>query len=322
MPDAVVKTLSPRRPGGPPDRECTPNGTIREIKGEKRILYDGYWIRHYAVPDTLAYKKSLIDALTRRVFHHAEPGINTPGSRLDEVRSAYDQEDDPAKRRVLSAMLAGALLNRGADILTRLVELEQIGVTVNADNELIKECGRCFMGALEYGKSIRPVTGKEALDELWGEPFKAFTMNVEQFLETRYIKIALTMREIDSICDKLVGIFDGIKIFAPHIPMIRELADSAKQASETMRSDLEIIDVWPRFVAARDRLEMAEPEIPESADRREYTLARRGFQLIQDGGEIMIHLASLRVPMPKTTQEFLERCDGFSERFKTRSIHG
>lgn len=322
IPEAAVKALSPLRPGGPSDRERTPNGTIREIKGEKRIFYDGYWIRHYDVPDSLAYKKGLIDALTRRVFHHAEPGINTPGSRLDEVRKAYDHEDDPAKRRVLAAMLAGALLNRGSDILTRLVELEQIGVSVNPDNELLKECGRCFMGALEYGKSIRPVTGKEALDELWGEPFKAFTMNVEQFLETRYIKIALTMKEIDAIRGKLIEILNGIKIFAPHIPMIQELADSAKEASETMRSDLDIIDVWPRFVAARDRLEMADPEVPEGADRREYTLARRGFQLVRDGGEVMIHLASLRVPMPKTTQKFLERCDDFSERFKARSIHG
>jgi len=324
MAEVAVKSRPPLRPGSAPEasRERTPDGTIREIKGEKRIFYDGYWIRHYDVPDTLAYKKDLIDALTRRVFHHAEPGINTPGSRLDEVRHAYDQEDDRAKRRVLSAMLAGALLNRGSDILTRLVELEQIGVTTNPDNELLKECGRCFMGALEYGKSIRPVTGKEALDELWGEPFKAFTMNVEQFLETRYIKIALTMKEIDSVCDKLVSIFEGVKIFSPHMPMIRELADSAKEATETMRSDLEIIEVWPRFVAAADRLEMEEPEIPETADRREYTLARRGFKLILDGGEIMINLANLRVPMPKTTREFLERCDAFSERFKTRSIHG
>ncbi|MBI2993110.1 MAG: hypothetical protein HYY48_02900 [Gammaproteobacteria bacterium] len=324
MAEVAVKSLPNRGPesGSGAGRERMPDRTIRVINGEERIYYEGYWIRHYDVPDTLAYKKDLIDALTRRVFHHAEPGINTPGERLDEVRTAYDEEDDPAKRRVLSAMLAGALLNRGSDILTRLVELEQIGVTVNPDNELLKECGRCFMGALEYGRSIRPVTGKEVLDELWGEPFKAFTMNVEQFLETRYIKIALTMKEIDAIRDKLIGIFDGLAIFAPHIPMIRELADSAKEASETMRSDLEIIDVWPRFVAARDRLEMANPEVAENADRREHTLARRGFQLIQDGGEVMIHLASLRVPMPRTTQEFLERCDSFSERFKTRSVHG
>jgi hypothetical protein len=65
------------------------------------------------------------------VFHHAEPGINTPGSRTDEVRSLFELEADPARKRVKGAMLAGALLNRGADILTAIVDLEQSGVKMN-----------------------------------------------------------------------------------------------------------------------------------------------------------------------------------------------
>ena len=62
------------------------NGTIRQIDGLDRIYYDGYWIRYYDVPNNLTYKKSLIDQLTRRVFHHVETGINTPGNKLEEVR--------------------------------------------------------------------------------------------------------------------------------------------------------------------------------------------------------------------------------------------
>ena len=173
------------------------NGTIRQIDGLDRIYYDGYWIRYYDVPSNLAYKKSLIDQLTRRVFHHVEPGINTPGNKLEEVRSKYESEANSSRKRVLAAMLAGALLNRGADILTRIVELEQIGVSIKPDNELLRECGLCFMGALEYGKYIRVKHGREGLEELWGEPFRAFTTPVERFLESRYIKIAQTMHEID-----------------------------------------------------------------------------------------------------------------------------
>ena len=45
------------------------------------------------------------------------------------------------------------------------------------------------MGALEYGKYIRVKHGREGLEELWGEPFRAFTTPVERFLESRYIKI-------------------------------------------------------------------------------------------------------------------------------------
>lgn len=294
------------------------NGTIRDFDGQNRVHFDGYWIRYYDVPNTLAYKKDLIDSLARRVFHHAEPGINTPGNRLNEVRAAYEQEPDPAKKRVRAAMLAGALLNRGTDILTHMVELEQIGVNVRPDNELLKECGRCFMGALEYGRYIRPITGKEGLDELWGEPFKAFTMSVEKFHETRYLKIAMAMQAVDQICDRLMSMFQPLAMFSPLLPMLRELADSAKLSTETMRSDVEIIDVWPRFVAALDCLNAFELEIPEGADRREYTLARRGLELIREGGALMAHLANLRVPMPRTTREFLERCDAFAERFLLR----
>jgi hypothetical protein len=321
--NTVVANLKDHPAAAQKTAEPVANGTIRVIDGQKRIHYDGYWIRHYDVPNSLAYKKTLIDSLTRRVFHHAEPGINTPGERLEEVRAAYDEEYDPAKSRVLAAMLAGALLNRGADILTRVVELEEIGVSVNPDNELLKECGLCFMGALEYGRHIRPVTGKEGLDELWGEPFKAFTMEVPQFLETRYIKIALTMYAIDNIATKLTSIFGDHPMFKRIAPLIRELAESAKLSSETMRSDLENIEVWPRFVAAADRLNAAEPDIPEGCDRRQFTFGRRGIRLIREGGELMIDLANLRVPMPRTTHDYLERCDRFVERFATQSSsHG
>jgi hypothetical protein len=299
-----------------PDTTQSPaNGTLREIGGLPRVYYDGYWVRHYDVPQTRAYTKSLIDSLTRRVFHHAEHGINTPGDRLDEVRTAFDAEQDTAKKRVLAAMLAGACLNRGADILTRVVELEQIGVAVEPDNELLQECGRCFMWALEYGRLIRPLTGQEGLDELWGEPFKAFSMSVEKYLETRYIKLAQTMRAMDAVRDRIREMYAGIGFFARFIPLIEELADSAKCASETLRSDEEYIRIWPRFVAAADRLLAAEPEVPEGVDRRQYTLARRGVALIREGGRLIIDMANLRIPMPRTTKEYLERCERFRERF-------
>ena len=60
------------------------NGTRRVIGDRECIYYDGYWIRYYPPPpDSLAAKKRLIDSLTRRLFHHTEPGINTPGERLE-----------------------------------------------------------------------------------------------------------------------------------------------------------------------------------------------------------------------------------------------
>ena len=299
-------------------REEIVNGTVRTLDGEERVYYDGYWIRYYDSPDTLAYKKQLIDLLTRRVFHHTEPGINTPSGRLEEVRDAYEAENDPYRKRVLAAMLAGALLNRGSEILTHIVELGQMGVDVSPESGLLKKCGSCFMGALEYGKYIHPTMGNEGLeglDELWGEPFKAFSLPVKQFLESRYIKIALSMREIDAITDKLSSIFKKTILFSHLVPNIKELGESAKLAAETMRSDSRIIEIWPRFVGASDRSFDAKVNIPSDSINKTHALGQRGLQLIQDGATLVISHAYIRIPMPKSTQKFLARCDNFVTRY-------
>ena len=294
------------------------NGTIREIDGQERIYFDGYWIRYYDVPNSLAYKKSLIDQLTRRVFHHVEPGINTPGDRLEEVRRRYEAEGNASRKRVLAAMLAGALLNRGSDILTHIVELEQIGITINPENELLKECGLCFMGALEYGKYIRVKHGREGLEELWGEPFRAFTTPVERFLESRYIKIAHTMQEIDELTDKINEIFAASPMFGNLVELIEELAAGAKSTMETLRSDPAIIEIWPRFVSASEQVADCEPTLGEDATRREQALGKRGIDIFHRCGTLIEDLTNYRVPMPRTTQTLLDDCDQFKERYAGR----
>ena len=294
------------------------NGTIREIDGLERIYFDGHWIRYYDVPNNLAYKKSLIDQLTRRVFHHVEPGINTPGNKLEEVRRRYEAEDDASRKRVLAAMLAGALLNRGSDILTHIVELEQTGVTINPENELIKECGLCFMGALEYGKYIRVKHGREGLEELWGEPFRAFTTPVERFLESRYIKIAHTMQEIDEITEKMNAVFAGSPMFRNQVQLIEELATCGKNTMETLRSDPAIIEIWPRFVTASEQVTDCKPALGEDATRREQALGKRGIDIFHRCGTLIEDLTNYRIPMPKTTQTLLQDCDQFKERYAAR----
>lgn len=294
------------------------NGTVKEIDGQKRIYYDGYWIRHYEVPNNLAYKKSLIDQLTRRVFHHVEPGINTPGDKLEEVRKRHEAEGDPSRKRVLAAMLAGALLNRGSDILTHVVELEQTGITINPENELLRECGLCFMGALEYGKYIRVKRGREGLEELWGEPFRAFTTPVEHFLESRYIKIAHTMGDIDRLADKVNDIFARSPMFRHLVKLVAELAVSGKNAMETMRSDPAIIEIWPSFVSASDQVADCAPALREDATRREHALGKRGVDIFHRCGRQVVDLVNYRVPMPKTTQKLLRDCDQFREKYAAR----
>lgn len=299
--------------------EAVINGTRRLIDGKERVYHDGYWMKTYDVPHTIAYKKWLIDQLTRRVFRNTEPGINTPGRRLEDVKAAYNRISEPSQKRVLAAMLAGAYLNRGSDILTKVVELEEIGITVESSNELLRECGRCFMNALEFGKNIHPLHGTEELDELWGEPFKAFTMPIPQFLETRYIKLAKALSDIDLIANTMIDLVQRIEFFPGIAVQLRELRESAKEAAQTQRSDIEIIEIWPRFVGVADRLHDCRPVIPPRTSRRIQSMAWRGKQIIKIGTDLIGDISSLRISKPKTTQSFLQRCEHYRQRYLTNS---
>ena len=75
--------------------------------------------------------------------------LSLPSKGLD--REAYDRQDEPHRRRVNAAMLAGALLNRGSDIFNILFELRQRGIEIHHDNELLRECESCFLEAFDLG---------------------------------------------------------------------------------------------------------------------------------------------------------------------------
>ena len=82
------------------------------------------------------------------------------------------------------------LCSIATDIFRTIVDLASKGVAVSSDNELMQECGQCFKEALELGKQVKHYSGQEGIDELWGEPFRAFSVPIETFYESRFIKIA------------------------------------------------------------------------------------------------------------------------------------
>ncbi|MCB1757668.1 MAG: hypothetical protein KDJ38_19260 [Gammaproteobacteria bacterium] len=293
------------------------DGTRREIEGKPYIWFDGCWIHYYEPPpNTLENKKSLIDHLTRRTFHHTEPGINTPGDRLQSARSAYEKETDPKRKRVNAAMLAGALFNHATDIFTAIVELEAKGVGISRSNELMKECGACFKEALELGKQVKHYSGEEGIDELWGEPFRAFTISVEQFYTSRYIKIAQTWHNIDRIVDILKETFSGFVFFEALESQIHCFANAAKRESETMKSDEHIFQVWPEFIATGENLENFHPPIPEPASNSLCYALGEAHDLIKQGKNLINWIASARVPMPKSTSAYGELCADFRVRLQ------
>jgi len=295
--------------------ELPDNGTRRFTGSDEYIFYDGYWIRYYApLEDTLSNRKILIDSLTRRAFHHTEAGINTPGKSLDQARKSYENETDSARKRVNAAMLAGALFNRATDLFTAIVELGELGVKVSRNNELMRECSNCFVEALELGRQVRHRSGCEGIDEVWGEPFKAFTMPVASFYESRFIKIAQSMRDIDRIAECMIGTFASKALFPEIEPMILEYARAARKTAETMKNDPIIFQVWPEFVALGEGIEEYRPVSTGDADEIHIG---QGLQLVREGRRLISFVAGARVPMPDSTYYYVERCARYGEARKS-----
>jgi hypothetical protein len=296
--------------------EAIPLGKREVIDGRARVYYYGYWIKAYEVPaDTLLAKKRLIEALTRRLFNHVEHGLNIPGILLDEARRAFDTEADPQRRRVKAAMLAGALFNRAADVFTKLVELQSVGVAIEPDNALMRQCGEHLEEALALGRMVLHRSGEEGIDELWGEPFKAFAYPIEAFYNSRYIKIAQSMQAIDGLRDELVATFAGLPAFDGIAPLIVDFARAARDKCETLRTDPEIFEVWTSFVVAAEKLAEFRPRLPPDAGIPAQQQATQGMQLVLAGKDLVSYVTRARVPMPKSAREFVEKCVRYREVF-------
>lgn len=299
---------------GEDEEKAVENGIIREHDGKICIHIDGYWIRYYAPPpNTMSEKRALILSLRRRVFHHTEAGINSPGWRTEIARKYYEEEIDPAKKRVKAAMLAGSLFNRATDIFTTVVDLEEKGIHVNKDNELMQQCESCFMEALELGKQVKHFSGEEGVDELWGEPFKAFSFPIDRFFETRYVKLAQTFAAIDKVIDRTIDVFTKVEGFEGIIPKLDELRSAAKTEVETMRRDEAIYEVWPRYVAAKEAITEFKP--CGLSKREDYSIRHweDGLRLLNMGKKVVSFLSGVRVPMPVTTENYMLNCDLYEQ---------
>jgi hypothetical protein len=290
------------------------NGVREKIDNVTRVFYEGYWVKCYELPaDNLSAKRYLIESLTRRLFNHMEHGINIPGRLLDDIRAAYDAEQDPRKKRVKGAMLAGALFNRAADIFTHLVDLEACGIEIKPENDLMHTCGLCLREALEFGKLVKHRNGDEGIDELWGEPFKAFILPIDAFYESRYMKIAMTMKNIDKAAAYMAGCIKDDPRFPGLEQLIMDFAKAARRKCETLRTDDDVFEIWTDFVVAgesvtnfipRDDVILVQPRV-DIIDAK---------HMLKEGVRLIGFITRARTPMPKSTESYLSEC----QRYKSR----
>ncbi len=291
------------------------DGFRKVINGVPSAYYDGYWIKYYEPPvENLSAKKRLIQALTRRLFNHMEHGINIPGKKLDVVRAAYDAETDPRKKRVKGAMLAGALFNRASDIFSHLVELEDCGVAITPDNDLMHNCGLCLREALEFGKMVKHRNGDEGIDELWGEPFKAFIMSIEDFYKSRYVKIAMTMKNIDQTAEYMIRCISSDPRFEGLEQLILNYAQMARRKCEILVTDKDILDVWSNFVVAGEEITSFTPKIVSEEQDYPAVDVIDSQHLLKEGVRLIAFITRARTPMPKSTDKYLKECSRYKSR--------
>jgi hypothetical protein len=176
----------------------------------------------------------------------------------------------------------------------------------------MRECSDCFQEALTLGRQVKHFSGCEGIDEVWGEPFKAFTMPIPDFYESRFIKIAQSMRDIDRVAECMIdcfcrdGRFNGIE------SLISDYAAAARQVAETMKMDPINFRVWPNFVALGEHLDAVEPQIDEDTDEMTRMRLAYGRSLIQEGRRLIGYIAGARVAMPECTEKYLEQAQRYS----------
>ena len=73
-----------------------------------------------------------------------------------------------------------------------------------------------------------------------------------------------------------------------------------------------MFEIWPRYVAAKENLENFMPEVSGYASKEEKFKYKKAREIIREGGALLANLATVRVPMPKSTKHFLKKCDDFS----------
>ena len=105
----------------------------------------------------------------------------------------------------------------------------------------------------------------------------------------------------------MISTFAATPMFSGIEPRIREFAEAAKVKCETLRTDVDIFDVWTSFAVSGEKLAIFQPLMSDSPSLAEQRQASQGSQLITHGKDVVSHITRARVPMPKTSREFIEK---------------
>ena len=124
--------------------------------------------------------------------------------------------------------------------------------------------------------------------------------------------MAQAMRDVDRIAAAMVTALAPLSMFAGIEPVIGDCAAAARIKVETLRTDADIFEVWANLVTAGERLANFHPVLADAQSELEKRRASFGTQIICNGRDLIFYITRARVSMPKSTQEFVERCEHYA----------
>ena len=164
------------------------------------------------------------------------------------------------------------------------------------------------------GKNIKLIHGDDNVNdvnELWGEPFRVFSLPIEEYYQSRYIKIAQTMAEIDLVTEEILNLIKLSPLFSDAKDKVVELSVASKLACETLRSDPVIFEIWPRYVIAREAVDDYTIDLASVKETEMRIKYKEGYELIKEGGSLVTVLSSLRVPIPDSVKNYVKKCEEY-----------
>jgi len=102
--------------------------------------------------------------------------------------------------------------------------------------------------------------------------------------------------------------FEGLSL------LVDTYCDAAQHECETMKSDSTIFDIWPRFIATGEKLVEYQPSLQEGCSRECQYAIEHAMQTLIAGRDLINWVARARVPMPKSTENYIARCNALKDR--------
>ena len=93
--------------------------------------------------------------------------------------------------------------------------------------------------------------------------------------------------------------------------MICQYAEAAREECELMKSDPDFFRSWPEFVALGERISQFTPDFPGDHSPLARSELLRGLALIINGKNLLSYMAGVRVPMPKSIEDYFRALDKF-----------